>query len=160
MCGGSKTCSRIHSVRMLLAQVSCKMLIQSRDMLLTWHPQVNYVSMSFIAYATGSELVLDRYRGNLRRMVFSALSIMSCVFLIVVVFTYVRTPLHMLGTPCLVICPLASLVPATYVPSLGNGSCCYPFPPSHHSILMTTAVPRAAKLSSRSCLKILKFVGR
>jgi len=54
--------------------------------------QVNYMCMSFIAYATGAQLVMKNYRGLGKRIFVTALSISSTVLVVVGMATYVRTP--------------------------------------------------------------------
>ena len=44
---------------------------------------LNYLCMSFIAYATGSELILERYRGFLKRIVITTSCIMILTFMVI-----------------------------------------------------------------------------
>jgi len=46
---------------------------------------VSYLSMAFIAYATGSECLLDRYRGHIKHVVLKTAMIMTVTFLVIFV---------------------------------------------------------------------------
>jgi len=46
--------------------------------------------MSFIAYATGAQLVMKNYRGLGRHIIVSAVCVSSSVLIIVFLLTYVR----------------------------------------------------------------------
>lgn len=51
--------------------------------------QINYMCMSFIAYATGAQLVMKNFRGLGKRIIVSALCVSSSVLIVVGLFTYV-----------------------------------------------------------------------
>ena len=67
----------------MVKNTDCVVTVLQTDTFASVYFPLNYVSMAFIAYATGSEINAKRYRKLFKRMLLGTLSISLCVFSLV-----------------------------------------------------------------------------